>query len=33
MPGLSKRTTSDGLREAFEKFGRVIHGIFFTHLD
>lgn len=25
--GLSKRTTSEGLREAFEKFGQVIQGI------
>jgi RNA recognition motif-containing protein len=26
LAGLSKRTTSEGLREAFEKFGRVIYG-------
>jgi uncharacterized membrane protein len=26
--GLSKRTTTDGLKEAFAKFGEVIHGMF-----
>ncbi|XP_078175781.1 RNA-binding (RRM/RBD/RNP motifs) family protein [Carex rostrata] len=26
VSGLSKRTTSEGLRKAFEKFGRVIHA-------
>lgn len=25
--GLSKRTTSEGLREAFSKFGEIVQGI------
>ncbi|XP_073114103.1 organelle RRM domain-containing protein 2, mitochondrial isoform X1 [Elaeis guineensis] len=29
VSGLSKRTTSEGLGEAFAKFGQVVHGIFF----
>lgn len=28
--GLSKRTTSEKLREAFSKFGEVVQGVFFT---
>lgn len=28
FPGLSKRTTSEGLREAFVKHGEVVHGMF-----
>lgn len=26
--GLNKRTTSEGLKEAFSKFGQVIEGIY-----
>lgn len=26
--GLNKRTTSNGLKEAFSKFGQVIEGIY-----
>lgn len=26
--GLSKRTTTEGLQEAFSKFGEVVHGTF-----
>jgi len=26
--GLSKRTTTETLREAFQKFGEVVHGLF-----
>lgn len=28
LSGLSKRTTTDGLREAFAKFGDVVDGMF-----
>uniref|UniRef100_A0A0D9X049 RRM domain-containing protein n=1 Tax=Leersia perrieri TaxID=77586 RepID=A0A0D9X049_9ORYZ len=30
VSGLNKRTTSDGLREAFSKFGQVIEGFGFV---
>lgn len=30
--GLSKRTTTEGLRDAFAKFGEVVHGIVFSFL-
>lgn len=29
ITGLSKRTTDEGLRESFAKFGEVVHGLFF----
>ncbi|KAF9589654.1 hypothetical protein IFM89_026788 [Coptis chinensis] len=33
VSGLSKRTTSEGLREAFEKFGEVVHARVVTDRD
>ncbi|GMP52671.1 hypothetical protein CsSME_00018395 [Camellia sinensis var. sinensis] len=30
VSGLSKRTTTEGLREAFAKFGEVVHGLLFS---
>lgn len=29
LSGLSKRTTTERLREEFQKFGEVVHGLFF----
>lgn len=30
LSGLSKRTTTEGLREAFAKFGEVVDGLFLS---
>jgi RNA recognition motif-containing protein len=32
LAGLSKRTTSEGLREAFAEFGEVLHGMVLSFL-